>query len=442
MLAACGVATRKVDSLAALVDKGEKEKLPIVVGRRALDGIGDADGFGRLSAFVKGGGRVFVLAQEPEVWKSLGFRFEDSMPRALVNVALEGVDDSDLSFWRGMPLPLIETDSWTRGPNWGHIQRDGPQGGRGWRWKHTHSLCSEILLIPQRAGFRPLVRGDFDHSYSPLLRLTSGKGAATFCTLDFEGRVGTGTTNDCPAATAVARATFREFLADRSTADAPVFVYGEESERLAASLGLDAKQWNPGDSLRGGVLIAGGTNVVVKLKDVKRAVGSDGHALLLRCNEAAAKAGLAPSGGATLLRVADADFIRKLPGFADVGPSLLRLRDAAPVDVLHPAAGWKVDGKGAIAVSNDGRIVFDQIPLYLIADRARAAKDSVCHRNWSQSQDNQLRRHALLLGKWGAMPSEATLARALHLAAEKEESKANLYWSENLGFDPFLFIYW
>ena len=442
MLAACGVATRKADSLAALVDKGEKENLPIVVGRRALDGIGDADGFGRLASFVKGGGRVFVLAQEPEVWKSLGFRFEDSMPRALVNVALEGVDDSDLSFWRGMPLPLIETDSWTRGPNWGHIQRDGPQGGRGWRWKHTHSLCSEILLIPQRAGFRPLVRGDFDHSYSPLLRLTSGKGAATFCTLDFEGRVGTGTTNDCPAATAVARATFREFLADRSTADAPVFVYGEESERLAASLGLDAKQWNPGDSLRGGVLIAGGTNVVVKLKDVKRAVGSDGHALLLRCNEAAAKAGLAPSGGATLLRVADADFIRKLPGFADVGPSLLRLRDAAPVDVLHPAAGWKVDGKGAIAVSNDGRIVFDQIPLYLIADRARAAKDSVCHRNWSQSQDNQLRRHALLLGKWGAMPSEATLARALHLAVEGEESKANLYWSENLGFDPFLFVYW
>ena len=142
------------------------------------------------------------------------------------------------------------------------------------------------------------------------------------------------------------------------------------------------------------------------------------------------------------MRVADADFIRKLPGFADVGPSLLRLRDAATVDALHPAAGWKVDGKGAIAVSNDGRIVFDQIPLYLLADRARAAKDWVAHRNWSQSQDNQLRRHALLLAKWGAAPSEVTLARALHLAAEKEESKANLYWSENLGFDPFLFIYW
>jgi hypothetical protein len=74
--------------------------------------------------------------------------------------------------------------------------------------------------------------------------------------------------------------------------------------------------------------------------------------------------------------------------------------------------------------------------------RARAAKDWVAHRNWSQSQDNQLRRHALLLAKWGATPSEATFARALHLAAEKEESKANLYWSENRGFDPFLFVYW
>ena len=143
-----------------------------------------------------------------------------------------------------------------------------------------------------------------------------------------------------------------------------------------------------------------------------------------------------------LWRVADADFVRTLPGFADVGPSLLRLRDAAPVDALHPAAGWKVDKKGAIAVSDDGRIVFDQIPLYLLADRARAAKDWVAHRVWSQSQDNQLRRHALLLGNWGAKPVEATLARALHLAAEGEEPKGDLYWSENGKFDPFLFIYW
>ena len=82
----------------------------------------------------------------------------------------------------------------------------------------------------------------------------------------------------------------------------------------------------------------------------------------------------------------------------------------------HPAKGWKVDPKGAIAMSEDGRIVFDQIPLYLLADRAREAKDWVAHRNWSQTLDNQLRRHALLLGAWGARPDETTLARALHIA--------------------------
>ena len=463
VLAACGVSARKVDSLDALVEAGEKDGLRLVVGHRALDGLTNSNALDRLAAHVQGGGRALVLAQGPDAWKGMGFKFEDSLPRALVNVALDGVDDTDLSYWRGMPMPLRDGEGWTYGPDWGHIQRDGPQKGRGWRWKHTHAVASEMLLIPQRAGFRPLVRGDFDHSYSPLLRLTSGKGSVTFCTLAFEGRVGEGATNKCPAAASVALATFREFLADKSAAEAPVFVHGEEAERLAASLGVDVRPWNPGDSLRGGVLLAGGTNVAIRLEDVKRAVGKDGHALLLRCNAAAAEAGLAPSVGATmrreawddkskkvvtndvpfaLWRVADADFVRTLPGFADVGPSLLRLRDAAPVDALHPAAGWKVDKKGAIAVSDDGRIVFDQIPLYLLADRARAAKDWVAHRVWSQSQDNQLRRHALLLGNWGAKPVEATLARALHLAAEGEEPKGDLYWSENGKFDPFLFIYW
>lgn len=438
VLAACGVAARPVDSIAALVEAGETEKLPLVIGHRALDGLDDFDGLDRLAAHVQAGGRLLVLAQGPAVWKALGFQFEDSMPRALFNVGLPGVDDADLSWWRGMPLPLRDGKGWTYGEDWGHIQKDGPQSGRGWRWKHTHAVASEMLLVPQRAGFRPLVRGDFDHSYSPLLRLTSGKGAATFCTLDFEGRVGheDETTNACPAAAAVARATFREFLADRSTAEAPVFVYGEEAERLAGSLGLDAAPWEPGDRLRGGVLLAGGTNVVVRLRDVQRAVGKDGRALLLRCDAAAAEAGLAPAVGATMERVAwddkgkaatnevpfatwragDPAFVRALPGMADVGPSLLRLRDAAPISALHPAKGWKVDPKGAIAMSEDGRIVFDQIPLYLLADRAREAKDWVAHRNWSQTLDNQLRRHALLLGAWGARPDETTLARALHIA--------------------------
>ena len=434
VLDACGVSVRAAESLAALVDAGEKEKLPLVVGHRALDGLDAFDGIDRLAAHVQAGGRLLVLAQGPDVWKALGFQFEDSMPRALVNVGLPGVDDADLSYWRGMPLPLRDGNAWTYGPDWGHVQNDYPTKGRGWRWKHTHALCSESLLIPQRAGFRPLVRGDFDHSYSPLLRLTSGKGSATFCTLDFEGRVGTGTTNDCPAATAVARATFREFLADRSTAEAPVFVHGADAERLADMMGLDAAPWKPGDTLRGGVLLVGGTNATARLRDVERAVGKDGRALLLGCDAIAAEAGLAPSRGTMEQvvwkddkhsetstverlhwRVADPDFVRALPGMADVGPSLLRLREGVPFAELHPAKGWKVDPKGAVAVSDDGRIVFDQVPLFAPADRAREAKDWVAHRNWAQTLDNQMRRHALLLGAWGAKPDETTLARAMHI---------------------------
>ena len=473
VLTICGYAGHKTDSLAALLDAGEKEGLRLVIGRRALDGLVDTNAldrvaatnaFKRLAAFVENGGRVLVLPQSPDVWKALGFQFEDSMPRALVNVGLPGVDDTDLSFWRGMPLPLRDGNAWTYGPDWGHVQRDYPTKGRGWRWKHTHALASEMLLIPQRAGFRPLVRGDFDHSYSALLRLTSGKGSATFCTLDFEGRIGfeDEVTNACPAARAVAEATFREFLADGSTAEAPVFVYGADAERLAETLGLDAAPWKPGDKLRGGVLLVGGTNAMARLRDVERAVGKDGRALLLGCDAIAAEAGLAPSRGTMEQvvwkddrhsetstverlhwRVADPDFVRALPGMADVGPSLLRLREGVPFAELHPAKGWKVDPKGAVAVSDDGRIVFDQVPLFAPADRAREAKDWVAHRNWAQTLDNQMRRHALLLGAWGAKPAEATLARAFHVPAEGEETPDHgLYRSENPAFDPFQFIYW
>ena len=471
VLTVCGYAVRKADSLAALVDAGEKEGLRLVIGRRALDGLVDTNAldrvaatnaFERLAAFVENGGRVLVLPQSPDVWKALGFQFEDSMPRALVNVGLPGVDDTDLSFWRGMPLPLRDGNAWTYGPDWGHVQRDYPTKGRGWRWKHTHALASEMLLIPQRAGFRPLVRGDFDHSYSALLRLTSGKGSATFCTLDFEGRIGfeDEVTNACPAARAVAEATFREFLADGSTAEAPVFVHGADAERLAETLGLDAAPWKPGDRLRGGVLLVGGTNATARLRDVERAVGKDGRALLLGCDTIAAEAGLAPSRGTMEQvvwkddkhaetstverlhwRVADPDFVRALPGMADVGPSLLRLREGVPFAELHPAKGWKVDPKGAIAMSDDGRIVFDQVPLFAPADRAREAKDWVAHRNWAQTLDNQMRCHALLLGAWGAKPSSSLLARAFHIPAEGEEP-VPLYRSENPAFDPFQFIYW
>ena len=52
-----------------------------------------------------------------------------------------------------------------------------------------------------------------------------------------------------------------------------------------------------------------------------------------------------------------------------------------------------------------------------------------------------MRRHALLLGAWGAKPSSSLLARAFHIPAEGEEP-VPLYRSENPAFDPFLFIYW
>ena len=97
--------------------------------------------------------------------------------------------DADLSYWGGSPLPLLDTNDWHWGPDWGPSQR-WHKGGRGWRWTHTHALSLVTLLVPQRLGFRPLIRGEFDLAYSSLMRTDFGQGSVTVCALDFEGRVG------------------------------------------------------------------------------------------------------------------------------------------------------------------------------------------------------------------------------------------------------------
>ena len=111
---------------------------------------------------------------------------------------------------------------------------------RGPRWTHRHAVSSTPLLIPGRVGFRPLVRGEFDLSYSPLITAAHGEGSVTFCAFDFEGRVGT---NGCPAATHVAAATFGEFLKapGRGRPEPAVFHDGASAARIAGLLGLEAR---------------------------------------------------------------------------------------------------------------------------------------------------------------------------------------------------------
>ena len=283
---AVGQKYRKVDTLSALQGASETH---LVIGRRALDGIYATNELGRAFAkflpLVEGGRRLLVMSQTGDVWHRLGFDSEDSAPRQFFNNFLPGVEDDELAYWAGEPKAMMDTTDWHWGPDWGPSQK-WHKGGRGWRWRHTHALSLSTLLVPQRAGFRPLVKGEFDMAYSSLMRLTVGKGALTVCALDFEGRVGA---KGDPAATKVLVATLDDYLADRSVAESRTWYSGSEAKRLAESLGLAAKEWD-GKGAKGDVLLVG-DDTLLELSDLKGAAKKGVRSLVVANNDIAKRAG-------------------------------------------------------------------------------------------------------------------------------------------------------
>lgn len=376
----------------------------LVIGRRALDGINACSETAKLGSLVRSGRRVLIASQRAELWQSMGFEVEDSMPRQLYNVALEGVDDRDLSYWDGRPMQLRDGAEWGWGDGYGFVQKNH-KGSRGWRWTHNHAVAGIVFKIPETYGFRPLVRGEFDHSYSPLIKLSSGKGAAYFCSFDFEGRVGE---KGCPAATRVAKSVWTEFFNGKTGSVGGAFYCGAEGGVFAnEQLMLGAAEWKPGKSVGRGVLVVG-PDAEVSYADVKRAVADGGHALVLGNDAFAASAGL--SGSDMKLYRYDEKIDRKFP-FAGVGLALLRYRDGVKAQKFAAAKGWTVSSEGALAVSDDGAILIDSAWPFALRKKYQDSKDGPYERNLAQSIDNYKRRQSLVLSNWGVTPNDEIVNR-------------------------------
>ena len=387
----------------------------LVVGRVALRGMDAIDGVQRLGDAVKSGRQVMLMAQAPETWLAMGLDAEDSMPHTMYNVALEGVDDRDLGYWAGSSLPLRDPKKvdWQNKLDWGAVQVKH-RGARAWRWTHTHAPALEVFRIPQRAGFRPLVRGDVDMMYTPLLRLERGKGSATFCAFDFEQRVGADATNRCAAAEATAAAVMREFLSARPAREARLLTAGDAAKRLATELGADFVEYD-GKPVAGAVLLVG-SDAALDLAAVKKFAAKGSKALVV-ANPKLAEAAAFEVRPDTLYRyTVDAKW-SEFP-FAGVGKCLARWRHPLAYGRLGGNNGWTVSSDGAFAISSDGSVMFDEVEPFAAADELREKKDWASHGNIAPSVDNNLRRLALVLGNWGVGCGERTLARAFCLPPE------------------------
>lgn len=378
-----GVKYERIAALAALPDGCSR----LVVGWHALS---QAQGLEKLAKRIEDGLRVLVMQQEAAVWQALGFTVEDSMARQMFNVSLEGVDNGDLAHWRGAPLAPNALGNVMK-----HATRRGPRG------THHHAISSAPILIPQRGGFVPLVRGEFDLSYTALLKELRGKGAAWFCAFDFEDR-------DCPAADRVAAATFRAFLKDDKVSPVKVFADGAHAERIAKTLGLDYEKYD-GKEHDDAVLIVG-KDSKLSADDVKDAIDDNAHALVI-ANDAIAGAlcgGLEPVTNV---------FYR-----GKTGDPLFRFRDGVNYRPL----------RGGEAVKTVGDILVDQLDPFQAGDRYRTGdgkaavlarggwgsrpkgEKDLYLRNASQSEDNFMRRYAKTLAAWGVGAGAKVFSRSLY----------------------------
>ena len=173
----------------------------LVIGRNALA----KSGLGVRPEQLKAGLKVLILPQDAKTWRAFGFNVIDGMSREVVARApgFRSLPADLLRHWRGAP-------AYGDRP-YGHVMTH--TAPRGPRWTRNHVVAGLMLEPPARVGFAPLMEGEFDLAYSPLLRFFAGKGSLTFCTLDFEGRVGPD-----PAATETAKAVFGEWLASKAPA--------------------------------------------------------------------------------------------------------------------------------------------------------------------------------------------------------------------------------
>ena len=163
--------------------RGEDDGRVLVIGRRALSqGALPVD----LDAFAQRGGRVVIMGQEPDVLRRAGFRVARYVSRRAFVVQDDhpiaaGLDADSLRDWNGAGTLVPETDGIGTGPN-----EDKPP--YGWHWGNRGSVSSAMIEKPHLAGWTPILEGEWDLAYSPLMELRRGPGLALLCTLDLEAR--------------------------------------------------------------------------------------------------------------------------------------------------------------------------------------------------------------------------------------------------------------
>lgn len=376
-------------------DKAEGFDL-LIIGREA---VVENEDLPYAKEDISRGLKALVLEQLPAVWRGLGFRSNEAMPRKVFPTGadcpvMKGLAVSDLAEWRGTPDLLPE------GINQLSETKHAP------KWTNTHAVASSIPQIPRAVGFTPLLSAEFDLDYSPLLEWRCGKGVVLFSSLDFTGRVGVD-----PAATVLARnvLSYLDAAVPEKTRRV-VCAGGQGATDLLLKLGVEPEQSATLEKPAETILVVADTGSAPAQKELEKFASDGGRVLFLPQSAP----NLAPYGLKTLKKE-----IRKAPAekdlfFRNIGSNLLRWRDSLSVETFQPDGqpqGTTVLAGGIAAVRQVGKgvMLFCQVSPSLLAGKYASDKAKAEAVDISVIRLEQIL--ARLLGNLGAEPSGKTASR-------------------------------
>jgi beta-galactosidase len=337
----------------------------LVVGREAFSDAAKAPG--NLDAFIRNGGRVLLMAQNPHwVREMLGLRVSHIQSRRVFPVAahpvIAGLDSLDLRDWNGHSTMLDPRPDYMngKGPDVKRAPSSYPYAG--WRWGTRGTVSSGAIEKPHRSGWRPILEAEFDLQYSPLMELDYGKGRMVWSQLDVE---------DHAPVDPVARRVARQLVEYSRTAPlAPrrttTYIGGEAGARQLDALGVQYEKAKRAVAADGLVVIGPDANISAEAIEALARNGARVLVLARSQNNATA--------GVQLARVGD--FLGSLdapnwPEARGLSASDLRWRNAGTAWLATGGNGAEIGGGGQLArrVVGKGVIVWAQInPEWTAAD--------------------------------------------------------------------------
>ncbi len=321
-----------------------------------------------LEDHIRAGGRVLMMSPSRQTLADrMGLRVANPISRNVYAVdpshpVMAGLDDEDLRDWAGEStmLPPVHPD-FERDPA---AAADNDMPKYGWRWGTRHGVSSAMIEKPHRSGARPILEGEFDLQYTPLLEVDIGRGRLTLCTLDLEDQAA----HD-PAADQLLRNLLNHAatapLADR----VPVMLVGTDAAAgLLDEVGVEYTRLASIPAQPNGAVLVLDPRAGVPDETLKAFLNTGGKALVLATGDASTTLGLQRTMGS--LPVGNVT-VPAWPQAVGLSPSDLRARVPAPAVLFDPTLPQVVAGGLLARVQHgDGMAVLTQIdPAALDADQ-------------------------------------------------------------------------